>query len=252
MQNKRYGQGGDNRYSTNQREANEQNQQSKFRNQDYGRNASEGDYDQFSSSDYPASAAEQDYFDGRQRKNYSSNFDDGRIQTGRGNGSLDHRSDTSKQAGYSSPYPSGNYDLNSSQSWSPQSHSKESLWESAKEKTKSFFGKGPKGFKRSDERIKDDVCEALYHDHAVDATDIEVSVKDSEVTLSGTVSERRMKRVAEDCAESVTGVSDVRNEIRVHSQTDKTFGSSNTSIGDQAQDRSDKAKNRTAIPNKVM
>ena len=233
MQNKRNNQVDDNRYSTNQRGANERNQQSNFRNQDYGGYQSDENYDQFSSSDYPAAAAEQDYFNGRGRKNYSNNLDDGKIQMGRRDSSLKNHSDTSKQSGYSSPYPSGNYDLYSSRSWAPQSDSKESLWESAKEKTKSFFGKGPKGFKRSDERIKDDVCEALYHDHSVDASDIEVSVNDGEVILSGTVSERRMKRMAEDCVESVTGVSDVRNEIRVQSQTDKT-------------------KNRTLIPNKVM
>ena len=237
MQNKRYGQGGDNRYSTNQRDANERNQQSNFRNQDYVRYASDDDYDQFSTSDDPAAAAEQDYFNGRGRKNYSSNLDNGRIQTGRQNNSLNDRSDTSKQSGYSSPYPSGNYDLYSSRSGSPRSESGESLWESAKKSAQSFFGKGPKGFKRSDEKIKDDVCEALYHDHSVDASDVEVMVKDSEVILTGTVSERRMKRLAEDCAESVTGVSDVRNEIRVQSQTNKSFGASN---------------NRAAIPNKVM
>lgn len=254
MQNKQYGQDGDNRNSTNQRDSNERNQRSNLRDQDYNRYSSDENYDQSSRGDYPTSETDQEYSSDRGRKNYSSSLDDGRIQMGRGKSSVNHRSDTSKQSGYSSPYPSGNYDRNSSQSWAPHSDSdnKESLWESAKESTKSFFGKGPKGFKRSDEKIKEDVCEALYHDHSVDASDIEVNVKDCEVTLSGTVSERRMKRMAEDCAESVTGVSDVRNEIRVQSQTDKTFGASNTLMGDQTQDRTDKSKNRTATSNKVM
>ena len=49
----------------------------------------------------------------------------------------------------------------------------------------------------------------------VDASDIEVEVKDGEVTLKGTVEERWMKRLAEDIAEVVPGVHDVHNQIRV-------------------------------------
>ena len=252
MHNKRYGQISDKRNSTGQRDTNESNQQSSFRDQDYNRYSSDENYGPSSRGDYSNSESDQEYFGGRGRKNYSNSLDDGRMQMGRGNQSAAYRSDTSNQSGYSSPYPSGNYDRNSSQSWSPQSDNKESLWESAKESAKSFFGKGPKGFKRSDERIKEDVCEALYHDHSVDASEIEVSVKDCEVTLSGSVSERRMKRMAEDCAESVTGVRDVRNEIRVQSQADKTFGANDALMSDQTLDRTDKSKSRTANPNKIM
>src|SRR5687768_14709240 len=48
-------------------------------------------------------------------------------------------------------------------------------------------GKGPKGYRRSDERIHDDVSDALYRCYEVDATEIEVSVKDGVVTLRGSV-----------------------------------------------------------------
>lgn len=87
-----------------------------------------------------------------------------------------------------------------------------SLWERVKG---AFTGKGPKNWTRSDERIREDVCEALtYHPH-IDATDIEVSVKDGEVMLDGTVMDRRAKRLAEDIAEDVRGVRDVHNQLRM-------------------------------------
>lgn len=77
------------------------------------------------------------------------------------------------------------------------------------------FGKGPKGYRRSDERIKEEVCEALYRASNVDASEIEVDVKEGTVTLKGTVEERESKRAAESCIENLSGVEDVRNEIRV-------------------------------------
>lgn len=76
-----------------------------------------------------------------------------------------------------------------------------------------FAGRGPKGYQRSDERIREDVCEALMRSAQVDASNIEVEVKDAIVTLKGTVDQRRMKRLAEDCAERVLSVRDIRNEI---------------------------------------
>jgi hypothetical protein len=81
-----------------------------------------------------------------------------------------------------------------------------------------FRGRGPKGYKRSDERIREDVCDRLSHlsVHAeVDASEVEVSVRDGEVTLTGSVVERRWKHMMEDVADNVMGVRDVHNQIRV-------------------------------------
>jgi osmotically-inducible protein OsmY len=75
-------------------------------------------------------------------------------------------------------------------------------------------GRGPKGYMRSDERIKEDVNDRLTDDGSLDASEIEVEVSNREVTLSGTVSSRFDKRRAEDLAESVSGVSHVQNNIR--------------------------------------
>lgn len=76
-------------------------------------------------------------------------------------------------------------------------------------------GKGPKGYARSDDRIREDVCDCLTDDPMLDAGEIEVQVKNGEVTLSGTVSDRLAKRHAEDMIERVSGVRDVQNNIRV-------------------------------------
>jgi len=76
-------------------------------------------------------------------------------------------------------------------------------------------GRGPKGYRRSDERIKEDINDRLT-DHAyLDATDVVVVVKEAEVTLDGTVNHRAEKRLAEDVAESVSGVRHVQNNLRV-------------------------------------
>ena len=78
-----------------------------------------------------------------------------------------------------------------------------------------FSGKGPKGYKRSDDRIREEVCEALYRSPRVDASEIEVTVDQGCVSLKGTVDSRDAKREAESCIENLSGVEDVFNELRV-------------------------------------
>jgi hypothetical protein len=93
----------------------------------------------------------------------------------------------------------------------------------------SFYGRGPKGYARSDERIREDVCERLSDNDEVDASDIEVTVRAREVTLEGSVETRRMKHIAEDLADSVSGVDDVHNRLTVRKAflkdvADRVFG----------------------------
>lgn len=78
-----------------------------------------------------------------------------------------------------------------------------------------YRGMGPKGYARSDERIEEEVCEALTQDNEVDASNIEVEVEEGIVTLSGTVSDRRTKKLAENCVEDISGVKDVRNNLTI-------------------------------------
>lgn len=81
--------------------------------------------------------------------------------------------------------------------------------------TQGFEGRGPKGYRRSDERIEEDVSEMLMYHPEVDATNIEVKVEDGEVTLSGSVNDRRTKRLAEDIADQCNGVVEVHNHIHL-------------------------------------
>jgi hypothetical protein len=78
-------------------------------------------------------------------------------------------------------------------------------------------GRGPRGYRRADERIREDVCELLTQDGFVDAGDIEVDVTDGEVVLAGYVAGRNEKRRAEDLTDRVAGVLDVHNRLRVGS-----------------------------------
>lgn len=79
-------------------------------------------------------------------------------------------------------------------------------------------GHGPKGYRRSDERIREDVCDRLTDDSHLDARMIEVEVKSGDVILHGTVGRREDKRRAEILAERCSGVENVQNNLRARSQ----------------------------------
>ena len=83
---------------------------------------------------------------------------------------------------------------------------------------RSHRGRGPKNWRRPDDRIHDEVNHRLTDDHDVDATEIDVRVENGDVTLTGTVGSRREKRLAEDIALHCEGVHDVHNRLTV---TDK-------------------------------
>jgi osmotically-inducible protein OsmY len=69
--------------------------------------------------------------------------------------------------------------------------------------------------RRPDERIQDDASERLAAELRSDATQIQVTVTDGEVTLAGTVDGPETRRRAEDIAGSVAGVRSVINNLRV-------------------------------------
>lgn len=79
----------------------------------------------------------------------------------------------------------------------------------------SFRGRGPKNFQRSDERLRELISERLEEHDDIDASDIELTVSNGEVTLNGTVDSRRTKRLAEDLAATTYGIRDVHNNLRV-------------------------------------
>lgn len=78
-----------------------------------------------------------------------------------------------------------------------------------------FAGRGPRGYQRSDERIREDVCDLLLEADHIDASDVTVHVSGGEVTLEGSVPSRSMKRAAEDLVDAVSGVVNVSNQLRV-------------------------------------
>lgn len=76
-------------------------------------------------------------------------------------------------------------------------------------------GRGPKGYKRSDERIREDVCDLLTSHPEVDPSEVDIRVSETEITLTGTVDSRMEKRLIEDLVSSVSGVTEVNNQLRV-------------------------------------
>lgn len=88
-----------------------------------------------------------------------------------------------------------------------------------------YAGRGPKGYKRSDQQIVEEACQRLERDGEIDASDIEVTAEDGVIRLRGTVHDRRAKRRAEECVESIYGAHDVMNELRVSKQEGQGQGS---------------------------
>ena len=78
----------------------------------------------------------------------------------------------------------------------------------------SFAGQGPSGYTRSDERIFEDVCEALTHDPGIDARFVRVTVQGGVVLLEGRVENRDVKYHAESVVETVRGVREIDNRLR--------------------------------------
>ncbi|MGQ0538302.1 MAG: BON domain-containing protein, partial [Gemmatimonadaceae bacterium] len=65
----------------------------------------------------------------------------------------------------------------------------------------------------------------------IDASEIEIRVQSGEVTLTGTVTDREQKRMAEDLVEAVSGVKDVQNQIRVNAGQPSWQRGSDSEVG---------------------
>jgi hypothetical protein len=87
-----------------------------------------------------------------------------------------------------------------------------------------MFKRGPKGYQRSDERLREDISERLMQADNVDSSEVTVNVVAGKVTLDGTVPNRYMKHAIEDLVDECPGVQDIENRIRV----DSNFGQSMT------------------------
>lgn len=145
---------------------------------------------------------------------------------------------TSSESGHGSGYGYGSSGYGTSQG--RQGGQQRGFWDRASDEVSSWFGddqarrrremdehrgRGPKGYTRSDERIREDVNDRFTDDGWLDASDIEVQVSSSEVTLTGQVNSREEKRRAEDIAEAISGVKHVQNNLRVKDCTAASSGS---------------------------
>jgi osmotically-inducible protein OsmY len=105
--------------------------------------------------------------------------------------------------------------------WNPQD----------RQSTGGYAGRGPKGYRRSDDRIREEISDQFMEHDELDASEIEVKVADGIVTLIGTVEDRRAKRLAEDMAERASGVRDVMNQLKVADQGGSRPGQSSDTYG---------------------
>lgn len=85
----------------------------------------------------------------------------------------------------------------------------------ARDNMRSLRGRGPKNYRRSDARIHEEVNERLTDHPGIDATNVEVTVENGEVTLNGFVDSRYAKRLAENIADRCSGVVDVHNRLKI-------------------------------------
>jgi osmotically-inducible protein OsmY len=76
-------------------------------------------------------------------------------------------------------------------------------------------GPAPQFHRRSDDKIREEIWELLTNHADLDATEVELLVESGEVTLSGTVDSRDAKWLAEDLVNSVSGVREVNNRLKV-------------------------------------
>lgn len=119
----------------------------------------------------------------------------------RDQGSASHGSARDRNDGYGA---SRGVDTDNSTRWSQSSS------------TTPRYPSGPKGYQRSDDRIKEDVCDRLAAMGDLDSSEVEVSVSGGEVTLTGTVPVRAMKYRCEQTCELISGVKEIVNHIRVN------------------------------------
>jgi osmotically-inducible protein OsmY len=75
--------------------------------------------------------------------------------------------------------------------------------------------RGPRNYVRPDERIAEDVYDALTDDPWVDAGGIAITVTGGMVILEGEVESRRAKHYVEELVERCRGVTDIDNRLEV-------------------------------------
>ncbi|GHD05032.1 SWFGD domain-containing protein [Tianweitania populi] len=203
-----------------------------YRDDDYARGGSSGNYGSERSRNFGGGYGDYGSSGSAFGRNEGSNYG----YDNRGSNRADYRnqSGTGERYGSGRGYENNRYGRNEERGFFERAGDEVSSWfgdedaERRREMDARHRGRGPKNYTRSDDRIREDVNDRLSDDQHLDASDIDVTVKDGEVTLGGTVQERFAKRHAEDLVERVSGVKHVQNNLRVSSQQ-QGYGSTDTS-----------------------
>lgn len=87
----------------------------------------------------------------------------------------------------------------------------------------SYRGRGPKGYVRSDQRLREIICEHLTDDSNIDASDISIEVENQYVRLTGSIEDPELKQEVEALIERVGGVKGIDNQLRARSAQPRTF-----------------------------
>jgi osmotically-inducible protein OsmY len=82
----------------------------------------------------------------------------------------------------------------------------------------SYRGRGPKNYRRSDERLREIICELLTDDPFIDATDVIVEVSEGEVSVFGTVATRSQRRAIETLVLHLHGVTELHDQLALRSE----------------------------------
>ncbi len=93
-----------------------------------------------------------------------------------------------------------------------------------------YVGFGPHGYSRTDDRIREDICDELTRRRDIDPRGVVVGVRNGEVTLDGTVENLAMRRLVDDVASNCTGVTQVHDRLRVE-RRDTTPGAASAREG---------------------
>jgi osmotically-inducible protein OsmY len=80
----------------------------------------------------------------------------------------------------------------------------------------------------SDEQIRDDVRQRLAADPHLDASTVEVGVRDGAVVLTGSIKSRTVMRYVEDLVRKTPGVRDVQGDLRIDPRASVLMGGGRT------------------------
>jgi hypothetical protein len=183
-----------------------------------GMNPGQNRYGQpdYGQSNYPRYG--QDYGSSGTSQYGRSNYGSGQGQGGRGFAGYGYESGYDRNRGWNEPYgegqqydPGGGYGSQESRYGTSQYGGQFGRGQGQ------HRGKGPKNYQRSDERIKEMICERLREDPEIDASEVIVNVQGGKVTFDGTVDSRHVKMEIEGIADQF-GVQEVQNNLRVQRQ----------------------------------